>query len=136
MTRPGNPAQSAAAEPCRQIVCAKPKQNAAPFVFSGLEGTKMERSMNTKIKALAAAAVLAGAAVAVSGTPAAARLVCNYYGDCWHVDGHYGWYGRYGRGYYRYYGDDWYRHHRWDRDRWWRDGRYGRDYYRNHWWGF
>jgi hypothetical protein len=93
----------------------------------------MEHSMRMKFKSLATAAIVAATAVAVQTGPAEARLACNYYGDCWHVNGRYHGHDRYGyrrydRGYYGYYGDDWYRHHRWYGDRRdYRDGYYGRE---------
>jgi hypothetical protein len=48
--------------------------------------------MNTFRKSLAAAglvATAAGAALALSATPASADVACNRYGECWRVREHY-----------------------------------------------
>jgi hypothetical protein len=78
----------------------------------------------TKTMKLAAAALLAGAAIAMTATSASAYVVCNQEGECWHVahrydyhpefglvihpDGwrwhrgeHYTWHEHRGRGYWR-----------------------------------
>lgn len=87
-------------------------------------------------KAFIVTAGLALSAIAVSAQPAAARVVCNAYGDCWHVDANYD-YGRYDRGFHpQWHDDDWYFHQRWDNDRdhHWRDYHDGRGYYKNGVW--
>ena len=64
----------------------------------------------------ASAAVLAGAAVAMSTTPASAEVACNRYGECWHVNGHYNYPPHLS---IRIYGDDWREAHRHDRHYHW-----------------
>jgi hypothetical protein len=83
-----------------------------------------------------AAAGLALGVVAVTALPAAARVVCNGYGDCWHVDTQYD-YGRYDKSFHaQYHDDDWYFHQRWANNgqTHWRDHHDGRGYYKNGVW--
>ncbi|HEY1614073.1 MAG TPA: hypothetical protein VGF97_10320 [Rhizomicrobium sp.] len=51
--------------------------------------------MKTYIK-LAAAAVMAAGTLAVTATSAAAYIVCNQEGDCWHTHRHYAYRAEYG----------------------------------------
>jgi len=84
-----------------------------------------------KMASATALALVMGAGLAAVATPAAARVVCNGYGDCWHTDGNY----RYGRDVRAsYHNDDWYFHQRWDDRHHWRDHHDGRGYYRNGIW--
>jgi hypothetical protein len=56
-----------------------------------------------KILATGAIAALAGAGAVVASTaPASAYVVCNRWGNCWHVHRHYypAYYGQYGDPYY------------------------------------
>jgi hypothetical protein len=88
-----------------------------------------------KLVAGIAISALIGIGCVVAGTlPAAARIVCNYEGDCWHTDRvyHYrsDWHVR------DYHPDDWYFHRDWDRDHdhHWRGYHEGRGYWRNGIW--
>lgn len=62
-----------------------------------------------KILATGALAALVGAGTVVASTaPASAYVVCNRWGNCWHVHRHY-YYPAYYGGYYNpYYGDPYY----------------------------
>jgi hypothetical protein len=78
-----------------------------------------------------ALAVLGLAAVA---QPAAARIVCNGSGDCWHTDDNA---ARYRDDVHaQYHPDDWYFHQHWDadKDHHYRDYHEGRGYYRDGAW--
>jgi hypothetical protein len=97
---------------------------------------KTESLMKRKMTYLLAAAGIAFGGLVSIPTPAAARIVCNSYGDCWHVDSRWD-YNRYDRGFgARWHPDDWYFHRHWDQDRdyHWRDYHEGRGYYRNGIW--
>ena len=68
--------------------------------------------------------------------PAAARVVCNSYGDCWHTETRYN-YDRYDRGQHaQWHNDDWYFHQRWndDHEHHYRDYHEGRGYYKDGVW--
>jgi len=56
--------------------------------------------MKRLLAATAMISTLAGAAVSLSATPAAAYVVCNRAGECWDNDHHWRDYHE-GRGYYR-----------------------------------
>jgi hypothetical protein len=79
------------------------------------------------------AAVGAGTLIAMAA-PAAADIVCNREGDCWHSDTRYERPGVR----FEYHPDDWYFHRHWrdDRDdRWhWRGYHEGRGYWRDGVW--
>ena len=85
--------------------------------------------------ALSAAAITllmgAGALVATTGT-AAARMVCNGDGDCWHTETNYDYPDK---GYTRH-NDDWYFHQSWNNDEHhhYRDYHEGRGYYKSGVW--
>jgi hypothetical protein len=88
--------------------------------------------LKTALMTGAVALTLATGALMTTAAPAAARVVCNNSGDCWHTDGNY----RYGRDVgATYHNDDWYFHQRWDGgDRHYRDHHEGRGYYRSGVW--
>lgn len=81
----------------------------------------------------ATAAVLGFGCIALSTTPAAARVACNGEGDCWHVDNDYHY-----RAEWRIHShpDSWYFHNDWDHDHdhHWRGHHEGRGYWRNGVW--
>jgi hypothetical protein len=86
-----------------------------------------------KIIAGAATAALLGLGfVAMSTGPAAARIVCNAEGDCWHTDHVY----RQPGVRFDVHNDDWYFHRDWDHDRdhHWRGYHEGRGYWRQGVW--
>ncbi|HLJ51995.1 MAG TPA: hypothetical protein VKT24_01345 [Rhizomicrobium sp.] len=88
--------------------------------------------MKTMAK-LAGAALLSAAAFAISAGSAAAYVVCNAEGDCWHTDNRY----HYRPGVHvEFHPDSWYFHRDWDndRDRHWRGHHEGRGYWRNGVW--
>jgi len=85
----------------------------------------------TITKKLLVTAALAGGLAVMASAPAAARVVCNNVGDCWHTDiapapvpGIQ----------FNVHPDDWYFHQRWDGDRHFRDYHEGRGYYRGGVW--
>ncbi len=87
-----------------------------------------------KFLGTAAVAVALGiGALAVSAGSAAAYVVCNAEGDCWHTDHRYH-YGPSVR--IESHPDDWYFHRDWnnDHDHHWRDYHDGRGYYHNGVW--
>jgi hypothetical protein len=82
---------------------------------------------------LATAVLLSIGVVAVSANPAAARVVCNDEGDCWHTDSSY----HYRPGVHvEFHPDRWYFHNDWDNDHkhHWRGHHEGRGYWRNGVW--
>lgn len=86
--------------------------------------------------AVSASAIVGAMGLMVVAQPAAARVVCNSYGDCWHTDARYN-YDRYDRDQHpQYHSDDWYFHQHWDsdRNRHFRESREGRGYYKNGIW--
>jgi hypothetical protein len=91
----------------------------------------VEHSIMTFTKKLLATAAIAGGLAMMASAPAAAYVVCNNAGDCWHSDTRYAappgvtfdWHP-----------DDWYFHQHWDADRHFRDYHEGRGYYRNGIW--
>ena len=88
--------------------------------------------MKRYIVSAATAALLATGVVAMSTAPAAARIVCNAEGDCWHTDRVYRPHGVR----FDVHNDDWYFHRDWDHDRdhHWRGYHEGRGYWRNGVW--
>jgi hypothetical protein len=78
----------------------------------------------------ALALLMGGAAVVTTAAPAAARLVCNREGDCWHTESRY----RYPGTGYSYHPDDWYFHQTFGADRHFRDYNKGRGYWRGGVW--
>ncbi len=90
--------------------------------------------LRQKLLAVSASAGLAVFGMALAATPAAARIVCNSSGDCWHTDDNA---ERYSNDVHaRYHPDDWYFHQHWDGDehRHWRDYHEGHGYYRDGAW--
>jgi len=87
----------------------------------------------TKALSAAAIAVAMGTAALITTTaPAAARVVCNSAGDCWHTDQRGGYPPSLG---IQVHPDDWYFHQHWDGgDRHYRDYHEGRGYYRSGVW--
>jgi hypothetical protein len=62
----------------------------------------------TNLKSLSLAMILAAGAVAFGSQAAFARIVCNEWGQCWRVHGHYpypGW-GRWANGPYEWRGHE------------------------------
>ncbi len=87
--------------------------------------------LRTTLSATAIALLMGAGALVATSAPAAARVVCNNSGDCWHVDNRY----RYGRDVgATYHNDDWYFHQKWDDNHHWRDHHEGRGYYRSGIW--
>jgi hypothetical protein len=79
----------------------------------------------------ALALLMGGAALVTTAAPAAARLVCNREGDCWHTDTP----PRVPGVRFDVHPDDWYFHQRWDGgDRHYRDYHEGRGYYKGGVW--
>ncbi len=78
---------------------------------------------------VAVAALIGTAAIVATTGGAAAYVVCNHDGDCWHTDARYSYPDR---GYERH-PDEWYFHHHFDRGRY-RDYHEGRGYWRNGLW--
>lgn len=89
--------------------------------------------MQKLLAGVATFALLSLGMLAVTAGPAAARIVCNDDGDCWHTDS-----GRYHDRSVRfdYHPDDWYFHRDWDRDHdhHWRGYHDGRGYWRHGVW--
>ncbi len=87
-----------------------------------------------KVLSTAAIAVLLGTgALVATSAPAAARVVCNADGDCWHTDRSY----RYSRDVrVEVHPDSWYFHQDWanQKDRHYRDHHDDRGYYRGGVW--
>ncbi|HEX4635898.1 MAG TPA: hypothetical protein VH189_06930 [Rhizomicrobium sp.] len=85
-----------------------------------------------RLKTILLSAVIGAGALAGFALPAAADVVCNHEGDCWHADSRYDRPGVR----FEYHPDDWYFHRHWeeDRDRHWRGYREGRGYWRNGVW--
>ena len=79
----------------------------------------------------ALALLMGGAALVTTAAPAAARLVCNRDGDCWHTDRR----RRVPGVRFDIHPDDWYFHQHWDGgDRHYRDYHEGRGYYKGGVW--
>ena len=90
--------------------------------------------LKSKLLAVSAAATLVVVGLTALAQPAAARMVCNGSGDCWHTDDNA---GRYSRDVHaQYHPDDWYFHQHWDTDHehHYRDYHEGRGYYRDGAW--
>ncbi len=83
--------------------------------------------------ALGLAALMATGVIVATAAPAAARVVCNRDGDCWHTDGP----APVVPGItFNTHPDDWYFHQHWDgdRDHHYRDYHDGHGYYRGGVW--
>jgi hypothetical protein len=79
----------------------------------------------------ALAALLGAGGLVVFTAPAAAYVVCNRGGDCWHSDSQY----RYPGVGFTIHPDDWYFHQDWHADRYhYRDYHKGRGYYKGGVW--
>ena len=76
----------------------------------------------------AVAAVLGIGALAATTTAAEARIACNRFGDCWHVNDRYDYPATLG---VRFYDDNWRYHHRGYH---WLGDHDGRGYWRNGLW--
>lgn len=87
-------------------------------------------SLKTALSAAAITVLMGTGALVATTAPAAARMVCNDSGDCWHTESRYQYPGT---GYERH-NDDWYFHQRWDGDRHYRDYHEGRGYYKSGLW--
>jgi len=77
----------------------------------------------------AVAVVLGIGALAATTTAAEARIACNRFGDCWHVNDRYDYPATLG---VRFYDDNWRYHHRYGYH--WRHDHDGRGYWRNGLW--
>jgi hypothetical protein len=90
--------------------------------------------LKKKLFAVAASAALSVVALASVSQPAAARVVCNDSGDCWHTDDNAPRYGS--EVHAQYHPDDWYFHQHWDADKehHYRDYHEGRGYYKDGVW--
>ncbi|HVY35291.1 MAG TPA: hypothetical protein VG960_12835 [Caulobacteraceae bacterium] len=84
--------------------------------------------MTSAKKSSALAVIMAVGALAVSAQSAAAYVVCNSNGECWHTERHYR-----APTPLQWHRDDYYFHRTWDHDHW-RDSHAGRGYYRNGVW--
>ena len=87
-----------------------------------------------KILSVSAIAAFVGAgALMATAAPAAARVVCNSEGDCWHTDANP---PRVPGITFNAHPDDWYFHQRWDNDKehHYRDYHEGRGYYKGGVW--
>lgn len=84
------------------------------------------------ILSASAMAALMAAGLLSSASPAAARIVCNAEGDCWHTDSVPAVPGIR----FNVHPDDWYFHQHWDadRDHHYRDYHEGRGYYKGGVW--
>jgi hypothetical protein len=89
-------------------------------------------SLKHVLSVSAVSALLATGALAMSAAPAAARVVCNNGGDCWHSDTAP---ARVPGIQFNVHPDDWYFHQKWDNsDRHYRDYHEGRGYYKGGVW--
>ena len=89
--------------------------------------------LKTAVSAAALTLLMSTSALVITAAPAAARMVCSSYGDCWHTDHRYS----YGRDVgAQYHNDDWYFHQRWsdDHQHHYRDSNDGRGYYKSGVW--
>ncbi len=89
-------------------------------------------SIKTVLSAAAVAGLMSGALVTTTA-PAAARVVCNNQGDCWHTDAPP---PRIPGITFSAHPDDWYFHQTWENnnDRHYRDYHSGRGYYKGGVW--
>ena len=89
-------------------------------------------SIRKTVSATALAALMTTGVIVATAAPAAARVVCNAEGDCWHTDGP----APVVPGItFNEHPDDWYFHQHWDGgDRHWREYHDGRGYWRNGVW--
>jgi len=88
-------------------------------------------SMKYVLSAAAVAALMSAGALVAATAPAAANVVCNAEGDCWHTDAPAPSVPGIT---FSAHPDDWYFHQRWDNDRHFRDYHEGRGYYRSGVW--
>lgn len=89
-------------------------------------------SMKYILSAAAVAALMSSAALVATTAPAAARVICNAEGDCWHTDAAP---PRVPGVQFNVHPDDWYFHQHWDGgDRHYRDYHEGRGYYKGGVW--
>jgi hypothetical protein len=89
-------------------------------------------SMKYLLSAAAVAALMSAGALVSTTAPAAARVVCNNEGDCWHTDAPP---PRVPGIRFSAHPDDWYFHQHWEGgDRHYRDYHEGRGYYKGGVW--
>ena len=90
-------------------------------------------SMRKTLSGAAIAGLMTAGVLVATAAPAAARVVCNAEGDCWHTDGAP---PRVPGITFNVHPDDWYFHQRWDGDREhrYRDYHDGRGYYKSGAW--
>lgn len=90
-------------------------------------------SVKRVLSATTIAALMAGGALMATAAPAAARIVCNNEGDCWHTDARPAPVPGIR---FSLHPDDWYFHQHWDNDRdhHYRDYHEGRGYYKGGVW--
>ena len=89
-------------------------------------------SLKNALSATAIVVLMGTGTLVTSALPAAARVVCNAEGDCWHTDTPP---PRVPGIHFNIHPDDWYFHQKWDGgDRHYRDHRDGRGYYKGGIW--
>jgi hypothetical protein len=90
-------------------------------------------SLKHVLSATAIAGLMSAGALVIATAPAAARVVCNNTGDCWHTDSAP---ARVPGIQFNVHPDDWYFHQTWEgnNDRHYRDYHEGRGYYRSGVW--
>jgi hypothetical protein len=90
-------------------------------------------TVKNALSATAIAALMAMGALVITAAPAAARMVCNAEGDCWHTDAPP---PRVPGITFSLHPDDWYFHQTWDNNsnRHYRDYHAGRGYYKGGVW--
>jgi len=88
-------------------------------------------SIKHALSAVAVAALMSAGAVVITTAPAAARVVCNAEGDCWHTDGPA---PAVPGVTFSDHPDDWYFHQHWDDSHHYRDYHEGRGYYKGGLW--
>ena len=91
-------------------------------------------SIRQTLSATAIAALMSMGVLVATAAPAAARVVCNNEGDCWHTDGDYA--PSVPGITFNVHPDDWYFHQHWegDKDHHYRDYHDGHGYYRGGVW--
>ena len=87
--------------------------------------------LKTAVSAAAMTLLMGSGALIATTAPAAARMVCNNSGDCWHTDNRYSYDHQVGA---RYHNDDWYFHQTWNDQRHYREPHEGRGYYKSGIW--
>jgi len=90
-------------------------------------------SLKSILSGAAIAVLMATGALAITAAPAAAKVVCNNDGDCWHTDAAP---PRVPAVKFNVHPDDWYFHQKWesDKDHHYRDYHEGRGYYKGGVW--